>query len=91
MLVPQQSALKTGVLAPAMASGSTVAVFAGSSSGLSGWPGPRDPPPPPRWHQEAFPLRRHRNGTGAMAVTAAGPVSGRRPEARHRPADRDTR
>ena len=33
MLVPQQSALKTGVLAPAMASGNAAAVFARSSSG----------------------------------------------------------
>ena len=35
MLDLQQSALKTGVLSPAMAFGNAVAVFAGSSSGLS--------------------------------------------------------
>jgi hypothetical protein len=35
MLAPQQPALKTGVLAPAVASGNAVAVFARSSSGLS--------------------------------------------------------
>jgi hypothetical protein len=89
MLVPQQSAPKTGVWAPAMASGNPVAVFARPSSGLSGRPGPRDPSPPRR-HREAFPFRRQRRGTGAMAVTAAGPVSGRKPEVRHRPGDRDT-
>jgi hypothetical protein len=89
MLVPQQSAPKTGVLAPAMASGNPAAVFARPSSGLSAWPGPRDPSPPRR-HGEAFPCRRQRHGTGAMAVTAAGPVSGRKPEVRHRPGDRDT-
>jgi hypothetical protein len=88
-LVAQQSALKTGVLARAMASGNAVAVFARSSSGLSGWPGPTDPPLPRR-HQQVFPLRHQRNGTGAMAVTAAGPVSGRKPDVRHRPADPDT-
>lgn len=90
MLVPQQSGPKTGVLAPAMASGNPAAVFARPSSGLSGWPGPKDPPSPPRRHQEAFPLWRQRRGTGAIAVTATGPVSGRKPEVRHRPADRDT-
>ncbi len=87
MLVLQQSALTTGVLA----SGHAVAVFAGSSSGLVGWPGPKDPLPPPRWHRAAFPPQRQRHGTGAMAVTAAGSVSGRKPEVRHRPGDRATR
>lgn len=90
ILVLQQSALKTGVLALAMASGHVVAVFAGSSPGLPGWPGPTDLPPPLRRHQAAFPLRRQRHGAGVMAVTAAGSVSGRKPEARHRPGDRDT-
>jgi hypothetical protein len=90
MLILQQSARTTGVLAPAMASGHAVAAFAGSSPGLAGWPGPKDPPPLRR-HQAAFPLRRRRHGTGAMAVTAAGSVSGRKPEVRHRPGDRDTR
>jgi hypothetical protein len=88
ILALRQSALKMGVLALAMASGHAVAVVAGSSSGLPGWPGPKDPPPPRR-HQAGFPLRRQRHGTGALAVTAAGSVSGREPEARHRPGDRD--
>jgi hypothetical protein len=91
ILVLQQSALKTGVLALAMASGHAVAVFAGSSSGLPDWPGPENPPPRPlRRHQAAFPLRRQRHGTGALTVTAAGSPSGRKAEARHRPGDRDT-
>jgi hypothetical protein len=55
----------------------------------SGWPGPNDPLPPQRRHQAASPLRRQRHGTGAMAVTAAGPVSGRKPKLRHRRGDRD--
>jgi hypothetical protein len=90
ILVLHQSALKTGVLALAMASGHAVAVFAGSSSGRPDWPGPKDPPPPLKRHQAAFPLRRQRHGTGALTVTAAGSPSGRKAEARHRPGDRDT-
>jgi hypothetical protein len=89
ILVLQQSALKTGVLALAMASGHAVAVFAGSAPGLPGWPGPKDLPPPPRRHQAAFQLRRQRHSVGAMAVTA-GSVSGWKPDVRHRPGDRDT-
>ena len=90
ILVPQQSALMTGVLALAMASGHTVAVVAGSFPGLPGWPGPKDLPPPLRRQQAAFPLRRQHHGTGAMMVTTAGSVSCRKPEARHGPGDRDT-
>jgi hypothetical protein len=90
ILVLQQSALKMGVLALPMTSGHAVAVFAGSSSGLPGWPRPKDLPPPPRRHRAAFPLRHQRHGTGAMAVTAAGPVNVRKPEVRHRPGDRGT-
>src|SRR5271157_2489419 len=74
MLVLQQSARKTGVLASAIVS--------------SGRSGPKDPPPQ-RWHQAtASPLRRHE--AGAMAVTPAGPASGRKAIVRHWAGHRDT-
>ena len=81
MLVPQQAALKTGVLAPAVASGNAVAALARSS---------KDPPPPKRYHLAASPPGRRCHDAGALVVTPAGPVNGRRPKVRHRAGNRDT-
>ncbi len=63
MLVPQQSARKTGVLAPAIAS--------------SCRSGPKDPPPPRKHQATVSPLRRRRHDVDAMVVTSAGPAGGR--------------
>jgi len=58
MLVLQQSALKTGILAPAIAS--------------SCRSGPKDPPPPRRLQATASPLRHRRHDVDAMVTTPAG-------------------
>jgi hypothetical protein len=76
MLVLQQSALKTGVLAPAVAS--------------SCRSGPKDPPPPRRHQATASPLRHRRREVDAMVVTSAGPAGGRKAVVRYRAGRRDT-
>ena len=75
MLVLQQPALKTGILAPAIAS--------------SCRSGPKDPPPPRRLQATASPLRHRRHDIDAMVVTPAGPAGGRKAIVRHRAGHRD--
>jgi hypothetical protein len=76
MLVLQQSAGKTGVVAPAVTS--------------SCWPGPKDPPPQGR-HQATASPRRHRcHAVDALVVTPAGPASGLKAIVGHRAGHRGT-
>jgi hypothetical protein len=74
MLVLQQSASKTGVVAPAVTS--------------SGRPEPKDPPPQRRHQATASPRRRH--AVDALVVTPAGPASGRKAIVRRRAGRRGT-
>jgi hypothetical protein len=70
MLVLQQPARKTGVLAPAIAS--------------SCRSGPKDPPSPRRNQAKASPLRHRCHDVDATVVTPAGPAGGRKAIVRHR-------
>jgi len=76
MLVLQQSARKTGVLAPAIASSCRA--------------GPKDPPPQRRHEATASLLRHRRRDVDAKVVTPAGPASGPKALVRHRAGHRDT-
>jgi hypothetical protein len=76
MLVLQQPALKTGVLARAIAS--------------SCRSGRKDPPPRRRHQATASPLRHRRHDVDAMVVTLAGPAGGRKAIVKDRAGYRDT-
>ncbi len=76
MRVLQQSARKTGVVAPAVTS--------------SGRPGPKDPPPQRRHQATASPRRHRRHAVDALVVTPAGPASGRKAIVRRRAGRRGT-
>jgi hypothetical protein len=74
MLVLQQPARKTGVLAAALASCRSR---------------PKDPPSPRRNQATASPLWHRRHDVDAMVVTPAGPTGGRKAILRHRAGHRD--
>jgi hypothetical protein len=76
MLVLQQPALKTGVLAPAIAS--------------SCRSGPKDLPPRRRHRRRRPPLRHRRHDVDAMVVTLAGPAGGQEAIMKDRAGCQDT-
>jgi hypothetical protein len=76
MLVLQQPALKTGVLARAIAS--------------SCWSRRKDPPPRRRHQATAAPLRHRRHDVDAVVVTLAGPAGGQEAIVKDRAGYRDT-